>query len=198
MDINLLSRSMEEGLEENLRLVQHFLSDKEGKATLNSVSQSLAQSFQSGRKVLICGNGGSACDAMHFAEEFTGRFLKARRALPVIALADAGHLTCVANDMGFEEVFSRGVEAYGTPGDWLISLSTSGNSPNIVRAQEEAKSRGLHTFSLLGKSGGKMAGKADFEIVIPGTTADRIQEIHMLILHLLIELVERQLFPENY
>ena len=198
MDINLLTRSMEEGLEENIRLVRHFLSNQKGKAVLKSVSGLLAKSFQSGQKVLICGNGGSACDAMHFAEEFTGRFLKARKALPVIALADVGHLTCVANDMGFEEVFARGVEAYGTRGDWLISLSTSGNSANVVRALEEAQSIGLHTFSLLGKSGGKMAGLSEFEIVIPGTTADRIQEIHMLILHLLIELVERQLFPENY
>lgn len=198
MDTNSLIRAMEDGLEENIRLVNYFLSDRKGKETLERVSQLLSESFRAGHKVLICGNGGSACDAMHFAEEFTGRFLKARKALPVISLTDAGHLTCVANDMGFEEVFARGVEAYGVKGDWLISLSTSGNSPNVLRALEEANSKDLHTFSLLGKSGGKMAGLSEYEIIIPGTTPDRIQEVHMLILHMLIELVERQLFPENY
>ncbi len=198
MNTSVIVSAIESGLEENLRLVQSFLQEEKGKSTLGEVSERIAQSFQQGQKVLICGNGGSACDAMHFAEEFTGRFRKARQALPVISLTDTGHLTCVANDMGFEEVFARGVEAFGNKGDWLILLSTSGNSPNVNRAWEEAQAQKMNTLSLLGKSGGELAGKADYEIIIPGQTADRIQEIHMLLLHLLIEMVERQLFPENY
>ena len=198
MNTSALVSAIESGLEENLRLVQHFLKEAGGKSTLAELSERIAQSFREGQKVLICGNGGSACDAMHFAEEFTGRFRQARKALPVISLTDTGHLTCVANDMGFEEVFARGVEAFGKEGDWLILLSTSGNSPNVIRAWEAAQSRKMNTLSLLGKNGGKLAGKAHYEIVIPGKTADRIQEVHMLLLHLLIEMVERQLFPENY
>lgn len=149
--------------------------------------------FEREGKVLICGNGGSLCDAVHFAEELTGRFRKDRRALPAIALADAGHLTCVANDYGFEQVFSRGVEALGRKGDVLIALSTSGNSVNILRAVETAKGKGLHTVALLGKGGGKLRGMCEIEIAVPGETADRIQELHMLMLHTIVELVEKGL-----
>ncbi|MEM6632428.1 MAG: SIS domain-containing protein [Bacteroidota bacterium] len=198
----MTSRSIQDsivaGFEEGIRLMQSYLADAGGRNVLEEVSKGLVRCFSAQKKVLICGNGGSACDAMHFAEEFTGRFQKNRKALPVISLTDPGHLTCVANDMGFEEVFSRGVEAYGQEGDWLIALSTSGNSPNIIRAVEAAENQGLSTFCLLGKDGGKLLGKAQFETVIPGTTSDRIQEVHMVILHMLIELVERQMFPENY
>lgn len=164
----------------------------------SDISNLIASAFKQDKKVLICGNGGSACDAMHFAEEFTGRYRKNRRPLPVISLNDPGHITCVANDFGFEEVFSRSVDAFGSNGDILIGLSTSGNSKNVINAMTTAKTKKLKTISLLGKSGGKLSGKSDIEIIVPGDTADRIQEIHMTLLHIVIEGVERILFPELY
>lgn len=153
-----------------------------------------SRAFASGNKVLICGNGGSLCDAIHFAEELTGRFRADRRPLPALALADPGHITCTANDYGFEHIFSRGVEAFGAAGDVLIVLSTSGNSPNILRAVDAAKNKGLTTIALLGKSGGELKGRCDLELIVPGATSDRIQELHMLILHTVVEGIESVLF----
>jgi D-sedoheptulose 7-phosphate isomerase len=158
----------------------------------------ISAAFKNGRKVLICGNGGSACDAMHFAEEFTGRYRKDRKALPVIALNDPAHITCVGNDFGFEHIFSRGVEAFGKPGDVFIGISTSGNSQNVIFAQELASQLGMSTVALLGKDGGLLKSKSQIEFIVPGKTTDRIQELHMLILHIIIEAVERELFPELY
>lgn len=135
---------------------------------------------------------------MHFAEEFTGRFRKERPALPAISLSDSSHITCVGNDYGFDYIFSKGVEAFGQEGDMFFGISTSGNSPNVIEAVKEAKKRGLKTVALLGKDGGKLKGMCDYEFIIPGETSDRIQEIHMMILHVIIEGVERILFPENY
>jgi len=165
-------------------------------AMLDSVDaciDQIAAALAKGGKVLICGNGGSLADATHFAEELTGRFRKDRPALAAIAIAEAGHLTCTANDFGFDHVFSRGVEALGRPGDVLIALSTSGNSKNVLLALEAAKERGMSSISLLGKSGGHCKGVATREIIVPGETADRIQEVHMLILHTLVEGVEKAL-----
>lgn len=157
----------------------------------------IAEAFTSGGKVLICGNGGSACDAMHFAEELTGRFRADRPPLPAIACIDAGHITCTANDYGFDQVFSRWVEALGRPGDVLIVLSTSGNSENIVRAAAAGRARGLKTMALLGKTGGRLKGACDLEWIAPGAFADRVQEIHMLVLHTLIECIEERMFPQS-
>jgi D-sedoheptulose 7-phosphate isomerase len=157
-----------------------------------------SKTLQAKRRLLICGNGGSLCDAMHFAEEFTGRFRTNRPALPVIALSDPAHLTCVGNDFGFDEVFSRGVEAFAQPNDVLIVLSTSGNSANILRALTQAKTQAVHTVAFLGKTGGACAGLSDIEWIVPGSSSDRIQELHMLMLHIAIEGVERTLFPETY
>jgi D-sedoheptulose 7-phosphate isomerase len=135
------------------------------------------------------------CDASHFAEELTGFFRKPRRPLPAIALSEPGHITCTANDKGFEWVFARGVEAYGIAGDVFIGLTTSGNSPNIIRAFEQAKLQGMHTIAFLGKGGGKLKGVADFELIVERfTTSDRIQEVHMAAIHLMIELLEHHLF----
>jgi D-sedoheptulose 7-phosphate isomerase len=157
----------------------------------------LAERLAAGNKVILAGNGGSLCDATHFAEELTGFFRKKRPALPAIALSDGGHLTCVGNDVGFEQVFSRGVEAYGKPGDVFIGLSTSGNSPNIVRAFDTAKNLGLHTIAFLGKGGGALAGSAEKELIITDcSTSDRIQEAHMTAIHLIIEQLEYRLFPQ--
>ena len=164
-------------------------------AFIEAVSQALNDCFQAGNKVLIAGNGGSMCDASHFAEELTGFFRQPRKALPAIALSDASHLSCVANDIGFESVFARGVEAYGKVGDVFIGLTTSGNSPNIIKAFETASRLGLKTVAFLGKDGGKLKGFADFELLTPDfTTSDRIQEAHMAALHLIIEEIEKKMF----
>lgn len=179
-------------------LLHDFIEKEEKEKLTEKVAETLAKIFQDGGKVLIAGNGGSNCDALHFAEEFTGRFRGNRRALPAIAISDSSHITCVGNDFGFDHIFSRGVEAYGQKGDLFIGISTSGNSTNIINAIDQAKSQGLKTMALLGKDGGKLKGQCDFEFIIPGKTSDRIQEIHMMILHIIIEGVERIMFPENY
>lgn len=181
-----------------VNVLANFSENKHNMEKMVQISGLLAEVFQNGNKILICGNGGSACDAMHFAEEFTGRYRKDRRALPVIHLLDPSHITCVGNDYGFDEIFARGVEAFGKKGDWLIGLSTSGNSKNIIQAFQMAKTLGINTFALLGKAGGQLKGMCDHEFIIPAETADRIQEVHMTILHILIEGVERLLFPEHY
>ena len=155
----------------------------------------IAECFRNQGKLLIAGNGGSLCDAMHFAEELTGQFRKMRPALPAIALADPGHLTCVSNDMGFESVFSRGVEALGRSGDVFVAMTTSGNSPNLIAAADAARQKGLKTIAFLGKTGGKMKGLCDLEWIVSGFPfSDRIQEAHMAAIHILIERVEHELF----
>lgn len=161
-----------------------------------SSAQLLAKTFQSGHQVLIAGNGGSLCDAMHFAEELTGFFRAKRRALPAIALSDPGHLTCVSNDLSFAQVFARSIEAFGRPGDLFIGLTTSGNSANIIHAFAKAKELGLTTIAFLGKEGGQLKGVADLELIIRGFGhSDRIQEAHMTAIHLMIEQMENLMFP---
>lgn len=181
-----------------LALLENFIKEEEERRETEKVAKELADVFTKGNKVLICGNGGSNCDALHFAEEFTGRFRGDRKALPAIAISDSSHITCVGNDYGFDYIFSRGVEAYGKEGDMFLGISTSGNSPNVIKAVEAAKKLGMKTCVLLGKDGGKLKGICDYEFIIPGKTSDRIQEIHMMILHIIIEGVERIMFPENY
>ena len=181
-----------------LNALSAFIANDEHMQSLSKLADEISSAFDKRGKVLICGNGGSQCDALHFAEEFTGRYRKNRRALPVLALGEASHVTCVGNDYGFEEIFARGVQAFGEAGDILIVLSTSGNSGNIIKAVAEARRKGLKTAALLGKGGGKIKGTCDYEWVVPGETSDRIQEIHMCMLHILIEAIERKMFPENY
>ncbi len=179
-------------------LLNNFIQNEDEIAKTVKASEMIAEVFQNGGKGMSAGNGGSLCDALHFAEEFTGRFHKDRKALPVIALADPTHITCVGNDYGFDDIFSRGVEAFGKSGDFFLGLTTSGNSPNIIKAVEKARENNMKVILLLGKDGGKLAGKGDIEFIIPGKTSDRIQEVHMTILHIIIEGVERITFPENY
>jgi len=163
---------------------------------MEECSYTISHAFKEGKKVILAGNGGSLCDAQHFAEELTGFFRHKRRALPAIALCEPGHLTCVGNDLSFDAIFSRGVEAYGQPGDIFVGLTTSGNSLNIVNAFHAAKQRGLKTIAFLGKNGGVLKGFADHELIIHGfSTSDRIQEAHMAAIHLIIEGVESILFP---
>lgn len=193
-------------LKENIRnsyltafeTVKAFVENEENIEKTEKIAQELALAYKNGKKSLIAGNGGSNCDAMHFAEEFTGRFRKDRRALPSISISDSSHITCVGNDYGFDFVFAKGVEAFGKEGDFFFGISTSGNSKNIIEAVKSAKERNLKTVALLGKDGGKLKGVCDYEFIIPGETSDRIQEVHMMILHIIIEGVERILFPENY
>lgn len=165
---------------------------------MQEVSQCIAHCFGLDRKLIIAGNGGSLCDAAHFAEELTGFFRGPRRPLPAIALTDPGHITCTANDEAFDSIFSRGVEAYGRPGDIFIGLTTSGNSANLIKAFEKANQLSLTTIAFLGKGGGKLKGFADYELIIDGfSTSDRIQEAHMAAIHLIIEQVETLLFSSN-
>lgn len=182
--------------------LEAFLADGRNFTTLDLAADLVAESLGAGGKVLACGNGGSACDTMHFCEELTGRFRKDRAPLAAVSLTDVGHMSCVANDYGYDHVFARGVRALGRQGDVLVALSTSGNSANVVRAVEAAAQLGMRTIGLLGRDGGVLAGRCDLQWIVPGVpvaqpTADRIQEIHMLILHALVEGVERRMFGDS-
>lgn len=161
-------------------------------------TEMILETVRGGGNLFSCGNGGSHCDAMHFAEEFTGRYRKDRKPIGALALGNPSHVTCVSNDYGFEHIFSRELAGLGRKGDLLIGLSTSGNSQNVVNAFAQAKESGIRTVALLGRDGGRLKTMADLAIVIPAETSDRIQEMHIKILHTVIESVERQLFPENY
>jgi D-sedoheptulose 7-phosphate isomerase len=161
-------------------------------ALIEEAARMIAASLHSSGKVIACGNGGSMCDAMHFAEELSGRFRQDRKGLAAMAIADPSHITCVGNDYGFEFIFSRFVEAVGKPGDVLFAISTSGNSANVLRAAEAAREKGMNVIALTGKDGGKLAGLADVEIRAPHAPfADRAQEIHIKVIHCLIESVEQ-------
>lgn len=175
-------------------VLNKFLSDENNIAQIESAAKMIADSFKQGGKVLSCGNGGSHCDAMHFAEELTGRYRENRPGFPGIAISDPSHLSCVSNDFGYDHVFSRYVEAVGSKGDVLFGLSTSGNSGNILKAIDAAKAKGMKSIALTGKDGGKMAGLADIEIRVPHFGyADRIQEIHIKIIHIIIQLIEKEM-----
>ncbi len=199
MNTQLDTKSVwQNSLQEASLLLTQFLNEPGSLGLLETFSQVLIKAYESNASVFICGNGGSHCDAMHFAEELTGRYQKDRRPLGALALGDASHVTCVTNDYGFEHIFSRQLEALARKGDILIGLSTSGNSKNLIVAFEKAKALGISTVALLGKGGGPLKAVSDLSIVVPGQTSDRIQEIHMIILHTVIETIERRLFPENY
>ncbi|KAA1195396.1 D-sedoheptulose 7-phosphate isomerase [Photorhabdus heterorhabditis] len=171
-----------------------FLSNDANIEAIQKAAVLLADSFKAGGKVLSCGNGGSHCDAMHFAEELTGRYRENRPGYPAIAISDVSHLSCVSNDFGYEFVFSRYMEAVGKEGDVLLGISTSGNSGNIIKAIEAARLKGMKVITLTGKDGGKMAGTADVEIRVPHFGyADRIQEIHIKVIHILIQLIEKEM-----
>ena len=171
-----------------------FLSDDHNIAQIEAAAKMIADSFKQDGKVLSCGNGGSHCDSMHFAEELTGRYRENRPGYAGIAISDPSHLSCVSNDFGYDFVFSRYVEAVGRKGDVLFGLSTSGNSGNILKAIEAAQAKGMKTIALTGKDGGKMAGLADIEIRVPHFGyADRIQEIHIKIIHIIIQLIEKEM-----
>ncbi|WP_427977015.1 D-sedoheptulose 7-phosphate isomerase [Agarivorans sp.] len=181
-----------EELQEAALVLNAFIADEKNIAAIEQAARLLADSFKQQGKVLACGNGGSHCDAMHFAEELTGRYRENRPAYPAIAISDPSHLSCVSNDYGYEYVFSRYIEGLGQPGDVLFGISTSGNSGNIIKAVEAAKAKGMQVIILSGKDGGQLAGQADVEIRVPHFGfADRIQEIHIKVIHILIQLIEK-------
>ena len=168
-----------------------FLSDDTLLSSVEKAAEMLEASIESGGKIISCGNGGSHADAMHFAEELTGRYRKNREPIAAIAISDPTHMSCVANDFGFEEIFARHVKALGKPEDVLVGFSTSGNSANVIRAFEEARKTGMKTIAFTGNGGGKLAEAADLEIRVPHEGySDRIQEIHIKVVHILILLLE--------
>jgi D-sedoheptulose 7-phosphate isomerase len=171
-----------------------FLSDDHHFHQIEQAGIMMAEAIRNNHKILSCGNGGSMCDAMHFAEELSGIFRKKRRSLPALAISDPSHLTCAGNDYGFEAIFSRFIEAIGQEGDVLLAISTSGNSDNVIKAAQEAKNKGLKVVGLTGKTGGKLASLCDIEIRAPHAEySDRIQEIHIKIIHSIILTVENKL-----
>ena len=174
----------------------------ENEATLESVAQAahaIAESQRQGGAVYSCGNGGSLCDAMHFAEEMTGRYRQNRKPYRAAAISDVSHMACVGNDYGYEHVFSRWIEAMGTEKDVLVAITTSGTSKNIVAAAKAAKAKGMTVVALTGKAGSPITDEADIAVVTPaGRWADRVQELHIKVIHILIELIERELDAQNY
>jgi D-sedoheptulose 7-phosphate isomerase len=185
-------------IEQNFRdaqtILEQFISDTNNIKHIETAGQLLVKAFKKNNKVLSCGNGGSMCDAIHFAEELSGRFRENRKPLPAIAIADASHISCVGNDYGYEYVFSRYIEAIGNKGDVLLAISTSGNSKNIINAISAAKQKGMIVIGLTGKDGGKMSKLCDVEIRAPYSKyADRAQEIHIKVIHSLIHFVEEAL-----
>ena len=185
-------------LQEASQCLNDFLSSNENLKLCDHFSKALVETINAGGNLFTCGNGGSHCDAMHFAEELTGRYRKNRKPLGALALGDPSHVTCVSNDYGFDHIFSRQLEGLGRKGDLLIGLSTSGNSKNVIMAFEAAKKMGIRRVALLGRDGGALKSMADIAIVVPGSSSDRIQELHIKLVHIVIETVERELFPENY
>ncbi|MBO6009978.1 MAG: D-sedoheptulose 7-phosphate isomerase [Ruminobacter sp.] len=178
-------------LTEAAEVLNRFLSDDNNIKSIENAAVIMAESLKNDGKILSAGNGGSHCDAMHFAEELTGRYRENRPSYGALAISDPSHLSCVSNDFGYEYVFSRYLEGVGRRGDVFLGISTSGNSKNIIRAVETAKAKGIKTVVLTGKDGGRLAGMADVEIRVPHFGyADRIQEIHIKVIHILIQAIE--------
>lgn len=194
-----MKQHIESSLREAQRALDALLANPTAIASIESAGRLLIDTFERRGRVFSCGNGGSMCDAMHFAEELTGRYRDDRPALAATAISDPGHLTCVANDYGYEHVFSRYLEAHARPGDCLVALTTSGSSKNILRAAELAKAQDMRVIGLTGRPTAMLAGLCDVHICSPGGAyADRVQELHIKVLHILIEVVERHFFPSNY
>ena len=179
--------------------LDRLLSDQTALGKIEQASEFMIGTLEGGGRIFACGNGGSMCDAMHFAEELTGRYRKNRPGLSATAIADPGHLSCVANDLGYENVFSRYVESHGRKGDALLAISTSGKSPSVLNAARAAGALGIKVIALTGRANSELEAFADLCISCPaGPFADRAQELHIKIIHILIELIERHFYPENY
>ena len=186
--------NIKQHFEEAKTALETFLVSDDNFLKLEKAGQIMVNALQSGKKIISCGNGGSLCDAMHFAEELTGRYRDNRKPLAAIAISDVSHMACVGNDYGYEFVFSRYLEAVGNEGDVLLAISTSGNSSNVLKAIETAKIKGIKVVGLTGKDGGKMAGLCDVEVRAPyAPYADRAQEIHIKCIHSLIDYIEQNI-----
>ncbi|MBS1559369.1 MAG: D-sedoheptulose 7-phosphate isomerase [Bacteroidetes bacterium] len=186
-------QTIQEEFAQASQVLTKFVANEHNLILIEEAAKAIAHSIKQGGKIISCGNGGSHCDAMHFAEELTGRYRENRKAIPAICISDPSHISCVSNDYGYEFIFSRYLEALGNAGDVLVGLSTSGNSANIIRAAETAKLKGMKVIILSGKDGGKLAPLADIEIRVPHHGfADRIQEVHIKVIHILMLLIEKQ------
>jgi phosphoheptose isomerase len=189
--MNHISSNLNRAINDSVRMLESL---KNIEPQVSRAADLIGECFRTGRKLLVCGNGGSAADASHFATELVVRFTKDRRALPAICLAsDSGILTAAGNDYGFDEIFARQVAAFGVPGDVLICLTTSGKSKNVMRALQEAKARKLKTIAFLGRDGGSTIGIADIDLLVKDDSTARIQEAHQLVIHVLCEIIEAQL-----
>lgn len=176
------------------KVLNEFITNEANFSAIENAGDVMVKALQNGGKIISCGNGGSMCDAMHFAEELTGRFRGDRPSMPAVAISDPSHITCVANDYGFDYIFSRYVEGMGQKGDVFLGISTSGNSANIINAVKAAKEKGLIVVGLTGKSGGEMAALCDVEIRVPWEKySDRVQEIHIKVIHCLIQYIEAKM-----
>ncbi len=185
---------LKEYFHESKSLLNEFISEEQNFVKIEKAARIIFESIQNGGKIISCGNGGSHCDAMHFAEELSGRFRGDRKSLPAIAISDPSFISCVSNDYGYDFVFSRFIQGLGNPNDILLAISTSGNSTNVLNAIYEAKQKGMKVIGLTGKNGGKMAEQCDVEIRAPYSDfADHAQEIHIKIIHALILLIESYL-----
>lgn len=195
----MLEQHIRNALLEHKRAIDSIVENDEVVETLQTASVAMAECLKTGGRIFSCGNGGSMCDAMHFAEEMTGRFRANRPAYSAAAISDPAHIACVGNDFGYDEVFARYIEAHGRSGDVLIGITTSGTSRNVLRAFEVAREKGMKIVALTGKKECPAAELSDFLLATPGGKwADRVQEQHILCIHILIEMIERQLNPENY
>lgn len=185
--------TIKEHFNESAEVLKNFIADDNNFKLIEAAATLIVGSINNGAKVISCGNGGSMSDAMHFAEELSGSFREKRKALPAIAISDPAHITCVANDFGFDFVFSRYVEAIGNAGDVLFAISTSGNSKNVIEAINAARLKGMKVIALTGKDGGKIKDICDIEIRVPHFGySDRIQEIHIKIIHSMIDYIEKK------
>lgn len=186
-------------LNEAAAYLQRFIADPANLQAIDEAASVLIAALQNGNAIYSCGNGGSMSDAMHFAEELTGRYRNNRAGLSATAISDPGHISCVANDFGYDFIFSRYLEARARPGDCLFAISTSGRSKNVIKAAEYARANGVAVVSLTGASGSALGQLATVDISAGASEyADRIQEVHIKIIHILIESIERHFFPENY
>lgn len=193
-----MSQFIQDSLQDAQNTIKLFIENQENITLMDKAISLMAESLNNNGRIYSCGNGGSMCDAMHFAEELTGRFRDDRKAVPAMAISDPSHLSCVSNDYGYEFVFSRFLEGWANTGDCLVAISTSGSSKNVLRAVEFAKVNGIKTIGLLGKGGGQLKDMVDIPLVVPSNVSDRVQEVHIKIIHTFIEGIERNLYPENY
>lgn len=190
---------IQKALDEALTVLKNAMADETLLNDSARAGEMLSQAFKTGKRVFSCGNGGSMCDAIHFAEELSGKFRQNRPPLPALAISDPGYISCVGNDFGYEHIFSRFLDAHAGNGDVLLAITTSGNSVNIVNAARAAKSKGVSVIAMTGRQQCNVAEFSDILLATPaGLYADRVQEMHIKLIHIMIELVERELFPQNY